>query len=285
MAESHPTPHRPSFQDLTGQNFGQLKVLEWDGFRNSYTYWKCLCEACGQIKVVSAQYLKKHHTGSCGCLRSKQVEKTCEQCGKTFKVKAYRAAEARFCSRACSGKAKPNLGVKRTGERFEIPCQKCGKTFIVAAHREHTARYCSTVCKKADRIEQVPRTCEHCGKTFTRYASTLLHGNQAGRFCSRSCWRLATVSAVHRVFLQGKCNRCGWCEEPQILTIHHKDRNRKNNVEENLELLCFTCHILEHFRAGDGPFYRPGPRTKRLRSTRLLLAQELMKELEEENDL
>lgn len=28
--------------------------------------------------------------------------------------------------------------------------------------------------------------------------------------------------------------------------MHHKDHNRKNNREENFELLCKRCHQVEH---------------------------------------
>lgn len=36
-----------------------------------------------------------------------------------------------------------------------------------------------------------------------------------------------------------KVNRWGW-------VIHHKDHNRKNNVDSNFELLCKRCHQIEH---------------------------------------
>jgi 5-methylcytosine-specific restriction endonuclease McrA len=44
------------------------------------------------------------------------------------------------------------------------------------------------------------------------------------------------------------CERCGYDEEPRILGVHHKDRNRKNNELANLEVLCPMCHSLEHMR-------------------------------------
>jgi hypothetical protein len=28
---------------------------------------------------------------------------------------------------------------------------------------------------------------------------------------------------------------------------HHKDRDRSNNSPKNIEILCPTCHVLEHF--------------------------------------
>jgi 5-methylcytosine-specific restriction endonuclease McrA len=57
------------------------------------------------------------------------------------------------------------------------------------------------------------------------------------------------------------CQRCGWKEEPRILHVHHKDRNRKNIATANLETLCPTCHVLEHFQRKDGiwsPDFAPG---------------------------
>jgi len=40
------------------------------------------------------------------------------------------------------------------------------------------------------------------------------------------------------------------CERCRILKIatvvHHKDRNPRNNSIENLQSLCFNCHVIEH---------------------------------------
>lgn len=43
-----------------------------------------------------------------------------------------------------------------------------------------------------------------------------------------------------------KCERCDY-DKREILVVHHKDRNRKNNVLENLELICPNCHGEEHY--------------------------------------
>lgn len=51
-----------------------------------------------------------------------------------------------------------------------------------------------------------------------------------------------------------KCERCGYNKFPEILVVHHKDRNRKNGGKENLELLCPNCHEEEHLLNGDGRF-------------------------------
>ena len=41
------------------------------------------------------------------------------------------------------------------------------------------------------------------------------------------------------------CERCGATSKIE-LPRHHKDRNRKNNIASNLEVLCVSCHNKEH---------------------------------------
>lgn len=45
------------------------------------------------------------------------------------------------------------------------------------------------------------------------------------------------------------CERCSKDlidAAPEFRCVHHKDHNRKNNVESNFELLCKRCHQIEH---------------------------------------
>lgn len=51
-----------------------------------------------------------------------------------------------------------------------------------------------------------------------------------------------------------KCEKCGYNKFPEILVVHHKDRNRKNGAKDNLKLLCPNCHEEEHFLSVDGRF-------------------------------
>lgn len=55
--------------DLTGQIFGKLTVLERDFEKTgSNAYWICQCK-CGNITTVRGADLKQGHTRSCGCLQ------------------------------------------------------------------------------------------------------------------------------------------------------------------------------------------------------------------------
>lgn len=57
--------------DLTGQKFGRLLVLEHVGTIGSRAVWKCQCD-CGNIKDVTSQHIKDGHARSCGCLRKEK---------------------------------------------------------------------------------------------------------------------------------------------------------------------------------------------------------------------
>lgn len=72
MSEKHstvalpelPTNHR--FKNLTGEKFGRLTVLRFDGVRNKRTFWLCRCE-CGTVKSIIGANLPNGTTASCGC--------------------------------------------------------------------------------------------------------------------------------------------------------------------------------------------------------------------------
>jgi len=44
-----------------------------------------------------------------------------------------------------------------------------------------------------------------------------------------------------------KCERCGYDEHEGAIIVHHKDHNRENSADENLEVLCANCHAIEHW--------------------------------------
>lgn len=51
-------------------------------------------------------------------------------------------------------------------------------------------------------------------------------------------------------------NRCGTSRNVQI---HHKDRDKTNNEQSNLEYLCKSCHASEHEKDGISAFIRGNP--------------------------
>ena len=56
-------------KDISGKQFGLLKVRQFDHQEGHVTYWLCDCE-CGNTTVVSKSNLMNGNTKSCGCLKS-----------------------------------------------------------------------------------------------------------------------------------------------------------------------------------------------------------------------
>ena len=54
-------------QNLIGQKFGRLTVINEAPAKNNNTFWKCICE-CGNEKNINASSLKNGSTKSCGCI-------------------------------------------------------------------------------------------------------------------------------------------------------------------------------------------------------------------------
>lgn len=58
-------------QQLVGQKFGRLVVLEYAGDIRQKSNWKTVCD-CGTIKVIEGNSLLTGNTASCGCLQKEQ---------------------------------------------------------------------------------------------------------------------------------------------------------------------------------------------------------------------
>lgn len=195
---------------------------------------------------------------------------TCVICHKQFT--RNRPLRGTVCSPKCRG-----VLLRKSETRT---CIGCGKQF--ECKPSYPSQHCSIRCFNATTGARkklkadMTRTCEHCGKSYRR-----AHGAIKRRFCSNRCGhahRLGPKQHKLRIFEVGRnqlskgksarkttqefktafpfCQRCGWREEPVILHVHHRDRNRKNLSKTNLEVLCPTCHVLEHYRTGDSIWIR-----------------------------
>ncbi len=91
-------------EDITGQKFGYLTVLEYagSGEKHRQAMWKCKCD-CGTEIVVIGAHLKSGHTKSCRCHGNPQKEVQCKICSNLFKEKISRikGGRGKYCSREC----------------------------------------------------------------------------------------------------------------------------------------------------------------------------------------
>jgi len=114
-----------------------------------------------------------------------------------------------FCSQKCYG----------IYSRKEIPCLVCGKLILSGLNK----KTCSRACANKNRAGIQYKINSPRDKVKSQRALKL---------------RLLRIRGK-------KCEKCDY-EKYQILEVHHKNRNRKNNEIENLELICPNCHAEEH---------------------------------------
>ena len=155
---------------------------------------------------------------------------------------------------------------KRRGAYFK--CETCGREFYVcpsvirkAKKHKSQIRYCRQKCYtklgknnpfwgKKHSEKSVKKMFAHSNRS--RFA----HGKDNPNFIrfgeeygflgkTRIWWQRKLLKEI------GRCELCGF-KDWRALCIHHKDKNRKNNTRKNLLLLCWNCHMIEHFKDKSG---------------------------------
>jgi len=72
------------------------------------------------------------------------------------------------------------------------------------------------------------------------------HNKQCGEKHSR--WTGGDIG-WWKLYLRKKYNKCCLCKSSKHLCVHHKDQNQKNNVRQNLIVICRSCHNFWHKQA------------------------------------
>jgi len=166
---------------------------------------------------------------------------------------------------------------KREGSVLKLNCLVCSKEFEryrseVNKSKKH---YCSIDCQRKDKYcrigsnhhnyNHITRKCEKCDQEFSDTAYKIKNGRRfCSYICSNSFKRILdpeSYSYNHRtarmIFTTlkhiDKCEICGIKQSIKIhnnkheLIIHHRDGNMKNNVIDNLQVMCRQCHSRHHF--------------------------------------
>jgi 5-methylcytosine-specific restriction endonuclease McrA len=163
---------------------------------------------------------------------------------------------------------------------IEKYCLNCGNHFYGSfnEHKRGNAKFCTRGCasqyNQRERYKDLPLNCEcaYCKRPFHRAENKIKISKSGLQFCSRNCKDIAQRISSGFTEIQPshygtgdsdyrsiaftahphKCNKCPYDRHPEVLQVHHKDRNRSNNTPENLEILCPTCHEEDHFLNNDG---------------------------------
>lgn len=115
-----------------------------------------------------------------------------------------------FCSQECYG----------ISNRKETPCIVCKTPILASANAETCGR-----------------SCANKNRSGIRYKI----GSPKDKVKDERTAKLRLMASREKI-----CERCGY-NKKEILNVHHKDRNKKNNDQTNLELLCPNCHAEEHY--------------------------------------
>ena len=168
--------------------------------------------------------------------------------------------------------------VSNPDAKVKFNCLVCLKEFerYKCEARKAVRHYCSEECQKKDQYQRrgkthhnytsLTRNCEYCNQEFLTTPSRIKKGN---RFCSYICSSNSrsrktdnkdTYTYNHRIARQtvdilkhiDKCEICGIKpiikvhNDKDELLVHHKDGNQKNNLIDNLQVICRRCHSRYH---------------------------------------
>lgn len=102
------------------------------------------------------------------------------------------------------------------------------------------------------KIEPV-KYCETCGKQLERkrYNGRLedMTRYSARKYCCLSCAntrKIVTTAGLRYRAEQLRKSKCEICGNEQNLHAHHIDGNIGNNMPENIQTLCSSCHAKHH---------------------------------------
>lgn len=133
-----------NFNDLKGQQFSKLTVLENAGTdKHGNKLWLCQCE-CGKQKVIAGCYLRCGKTKSCGCLRSYNLS---IEGGKNLKdLTGMRFNKLTVIERA----ENPNKNPKDLHAYWKCLCE-CGKYHIARSSELKNGHIQSCGCYAIER--------------------------------------------------------------------------------------------------------------------------------------
>ena len=109
--------------------------------------------------------------------------------------------------------------------RKEIPCIVCKKPILSGLNKKTCSRSCANI-----------------HRTGIKYHI----GSPRDKVKSQRALKVRLLKERGE-----KCERCSYAK-PEILQVHHKDRDRSHNELSNLEIICPNCHYEEHLLEKDG---------------------------------
>lgn len=120
-------PYR-AFHDRTGERYGRLLIIRYEGVRNHSRAWLCRCD-CGNEKVILWKQIQQNHTGSCGCWLAETRATYGGRAGKNALAEGESAFNQLFFNYKKSARERGHTFKLSKGEFRELtsqPCYYCG---------------------------------------------------------------------------------------------------------------------------------------------------------------
>ena len=127
----------------------------------------------------------------------------------------------------------------------EFVCIECGEQHVKTGRNQKRCPSCAKVAQLRQIKEHAIRTGKYTG------TGSGAHNTPREKHPQWKGGESLFINVLAPEYYQRVryCERCGFDLKdapPAKRCVHHKDHNRKNNVEENFELLCKRCHQIEH---------------------------------------
>lgn len=168
-----------------------------------------------------------------GLFHMAKTKINCLNCNEDVWVENKEIARGfgKFCSRKCSAKHRVN---NLTPLEPNVKCALCKKDFYLCESKQDASKSGLYFCcrKHKDAAQRIGGIKE----IMPAHYGTITKTDDSGHY------RKIAFSKKPKI-----CERCGYHENEAAIIVHHKDRNRMNDSEDNLEVLCCNCHAIEHW--------------------------------------
>ena len=207
-----------AFEDLTGQEFGLLTVMEWNCLNASAAHlWVCSC-MCGGTVLVQTNNLRSGNTRSCGCLTGMKFPRVLT--GLTFGwLTVVSPADTRKnginwnCKCKCGANIVVYGGKLRLWQKVSCGCAQTGSHVPIRP----------AAVRQAIRRAIMPRRNNHVkGERFTWPEVKALYERQKGKCAEPTC-RIKLNWVFHR---------------DHIISV----KLGGPNLITNIQLLCGPCN-------------------------------------------
>ncbi len=197
--------------NLIGQKFGKLKVLEYNGEGK----WLCQCE-CGKQSNVKTNSLKSGKTKSCGCLKGQNTKQNLRHTGPRKDITGQRFGKLIaleyikggfwLCQCDCGKITKVDTRNLNSGHTQSCGCwqKEVAKQNVIdmSEYEDDNFKVLERDGSSLQGIAHWKCLCKHCGNIFTTKGSSI----RSVGISSCGCMHSSGERAITKMLLEANCD-------------------------------------------------------------------------------